>query len=192
MNYLGHFFLAQNDQDYLVGNFIADCVKGNRYLDYPARISDGILMHRNIDFFTDNHPQVRKSRQRLFPRYKHYSSVIIDMYYDHFLAINWKDYSDVSLEDFSSSIYENIEPYTDILPERSKYIFHYMKKGNWLTRYATIEGLNKSFHGLSERAKFRSDMEHATKDLQLNFGFFENEFRLFIQDAMKKFLYPAD
>jgi len=77
MNFLGHFYLSQDDPELIVGNFIADYVKGKKYQDYPSGISKGIMMHRNIDHFTDSHHLVRNGRKRLFDKYRHYSGVII-------------------------------------------------------------------------------------------------------------------
>ena len=135
VNFLGHFFLSQNSEALIVGNFIADCVKGKSYLGFPENISEGILMHRRIDAFTDQHPQVRKSRRRLFNHYRHYSSVIVDMFYDHFLALYWKEYSGIDLKTFSMDIYRILENHRHLFPEKSNYIFSYMKSDNWLLRY---------------------------------------------------------
>ncbi|NJN27309.1 MAG: DUF479 domain-containing protein [Cyclobacteriaceae bacterium] len=187
MNFLGHFYLSQHEPELIVGNFVADHVKGKKYLDYPAKISEGIMMHRYIDHYTDGHPLVRQGRQRLFDKYRHFSGVIIDMYYDHFLASLWEQYSQYSLATFANTIYNTIEAHLHILPERSKFLFPHMKSGNWLLRYATTEGLGQSLTGMSKRLHHHSKLELATEDLLEYYQEFKEEFEQFIVDIREQF-----
>ena len=105
MNFLAHLYLSKNNKNILIGNFIADAVKGKKYQNYSKEIQAGILLHREIDNYTDAHPVVRKSKQRLNKRYKHYDGVIIDILYDHFLAKNWHNYSDIPLDIYAENVY---------------------------------------------------------------------------------------
>ena len=187
MNFLGHFYLSYPDPELLVGNFIADYVKGKKYLDYPDKISEGIMMHRQIDFFTDQHPMVKQGRKRLFDKYRHYSGVIIDMYYDHFLANLWGDYSNDSLDVFANNIYKTIESYWDHLPQKSQYLFPYMKSGNWLLRYANTEGIGQSLNGMSRRLNNNSKLDQAVYQLHEFYQEFRLEFQEFIIDIRKEF-----
>ena len=187
MNFLGHFYLSQDDSELIIGNFIADHVKGNKYLNYPAGISKGIMMHRNIDHFTDSHQMVRNGRKRLFNKYRHYSGVIIDMYYDHYLANLWSDYSQDSLSAFSNQIYDTIEEYWNHLPPQAQYMFPYMKSGNWLLRYATTEGIGQSLNGMSRRLNNDSKLDQAVSQLHEFYGEFEAEFREFIVEIKNHF-----
>ncbi len=98
MNFLAHIYLSGNDTDLIIGNFIADGIKGKKYKKFSPGIQKGILLHREIDTFTDAHPIVRQSTKRLHKNYGHYSGIIVDILYDHFLAKNWSRYSDVPLE----------------------------------------------------------------------------------------------
>ncbi|MGB5463037.1 MAG: DUF479 domain-containing protein, partial [Aureibaculum sp.] len=100
MNYLAHIYLSGDDDYIKIGNFIADRVKGKEYLNYQTEIQYGILLHRQIDTFTDQHSIVKKSKLRLHERYSHYDGVIIDILYDHFLAKNWKIYSEIPLNKY--------------------------------------------------------------------------------------------
>ena len=105
MNYLAHIYLSENDEKVAIGNFISDSIRGKNYLNYPKEIQVGILLHREIDTFTDAHPIVRKSTKRLHKNYGHYAGVIVDVFYDHFLAKNWCHYSSVPLEVFIQNFY---------------------------------------------------------------------------------------
>ena len=106
MNYLAHILLSGDSEDVILGNFMADKVKGRQYLNYGRGVQIGILLHREIDSYTDSHPVFLQGKRRLFGTYRHYSSVILDMFYDHFLAANWSAYSDVPLPDFTAEFYE--------------------------------------------------------------------------------------
>ena len=94
MNFLAHIYLSGNNDLVTIGNFIADGIRGKKYLEFPIDIQTGILLHRQIDTFTDAHKTVRESTKRLHKNYSHYSGVIVDILYDHFLAKNWASYSD--------------------------------------------------------------------------------------------------
>src|SRR5690349_12341831 len=100
MNFLAHIFLSGDDPEIMVGNFIGDFVKGRNLDDrFSSGIVKGIELHRAIDEYTDSHPVVAQSKNRLRPKYRHYAPVIVDVFYDHFLAKNWKNYHPTSLED---------------------------------------------------------------------------------------------
>lgn len=188
MNFLGHFYLSKGDPELVVGNFIADFVKGKKYQNYQENIARGIIMHRNIDFFTDGHDMVRLGKKRLFPIYRHYSGVIMDMFYDHFLANLWHQFADESLEEFADDIYKIIESYWDVLPERSQFLFPYMKSGNWIVRYQTIEGVGKSLAGMAHRLNNGSKLEHAVDQLNEYYEDIKPEFEIFMNDIEKHFL----
>ena len=182
MNYLAHAYLSGEDEGILIGNFIADAVKGKTMNDYSDEVRRGIILHRFIDEFTDNHPLHKASRAKLHERYGHYSGVLIDIFYDHFLAKNWQDYSKVSLEDYTSWLYKLLEDNRQILPERIQYMLEYMIPQNWLLNYAHFEGIGRVLRGMAKRAKFESQMEHGVEELKLYYNEFEKEFRQFFPE----------
>src|SRR5690606_4476409 len=139
MNFLAHIYLSGTDKDVIIGNFIGDEVKGKSYTEYPVAIQKGLLLHREIDTFTDAQPIVRQSTKRLHYKYSHYSGVIVDILYDHFLAKNWNMYSDVSLEKFADDFYHLLEKNKAVLPPATLKMIPYMIQGNWLVSYATID-----------------------------------------------------
>lgn len=185
MNFLAHLFLSGNSEQVLIGNFIGDFVKGKKMDAFPPEVTKGIALHREIDHFTDTHPIVKESKHRLREKYRHYAGVLVDMYYDHLLARNWKDYSDISLEEFTFSSYAIIARHINVLPEKARFMFTYMKRDNWLLHYAQTEGIKKALQGMSQRTKFASGLEHGVADLVENYTLFEEEFRLFFPDLRK-------
>ena len=102
MNFLAHLYLSGDNEQIIVGNFIGDFVKGRNALQtFDPTIALGIELHRAIDQFTDTHPVVRSSKDRLRPKYRHYAGVIVDIFYDHFLARKWNDYHKTPLPEFA-------------------------------------------------------------------------------------------
>ena len=185
MNFLAHLFLSDNDAPVMVGNFIAAAVKGNHFLDYQRSIANGILLHRSIDGFTDRHPVVARSKQRLRQKYRKYAGVVVDMYYDHFLATNWSDYTNVLLETFVSETYQTLQTYASLMPERSQRTLYYMQRSNWLVGYATFDGLGRALSGLASRTRFVSHMEQAICDLRLDYPAYAQDFSAFFPDLIR-------
>ncbi|NQZ75350.1 MAG: DUF479 domain-containing protein [Ekhidna sp.] len=182
MNFLAHIFLSGSNEQVLVGNFIGDFVKGSQMKEYGEEVQNGIRLHRSIDHYTDTHPVVLESKVRLRDQFRHYAPVIVDIFYDHFLAKFWGEFSQIPLLDFTRGFYHNIEKYSEILPKGVKHMLGYMSKDNWLYNYQYIEGIDRALSGMSRRTKFESKMEHASKALEENYEAFENEFRRFFPD----------
>ncbi len=182
MNYLAHIYLSEGIEEVEVGNFFADEVKGKSYIDFSKEIQIGILLHRQIDSFTDTNVIVRQSKKRLNSRYGHYKGIIIDIFYDHFLAKNWKNFNDLPLVDFSSNFYKSLKTYYEILPERTQKIMPYIIEYDWLTNYATLEGIERVLIGMNKRTGKISQMDLAINDLNDNYLEFENDFFVFFEE----------
>jgi acyl carrier protein phosphodiesterase len=182
MNFLAHIYLSGDDDEVTLGNFFADGVKGKKYLNYPAKIQKGILLHRAIDSYTDAHPTVRQSTKRLHANYGHYSGVIVDILYDHFLAKNWLDYCDKPLADYVDDFYEVLRSNYEILPTRTKRLMPYMIADNWLLSYASVKGISTILAQMNVRTKNKSKMNLAVLELEEFYEEFEAEFRAFFSD----------
>jgi acyl carrier protein phosphodiesterase len=185
MNFLAHIFLSGNSEGLIIGNFIADSVKGSDYKNYPPEIQKGILLHRMIDTFTDTHPVVEESKKRLRVKYRKYSSVIVDIYYDHYLAINWNNYSSTKLDHYTQNIYRIIKKNHSLLPEKSAQFAKYMFRYNILEAYSTFGGIEQVLKGMAARAKFESNMEFAIEDLKEHYLLFEKEFIIFFKELQE-------
>ncbi len=184
MNFLAHIYLSFGDDEITIGNFIADSIRGNKYKHLPDRIQKGILLHREIDTYTDTHPIPRVSSKRLHQNYSHYSRVIVDIFYDHFLAKNWKQYSDTPLEIFVDKFYDLLEDNYTILPDGTKRMIPYMISDNWLLNYAKMEGISRVLNGMNRRTNNKSKMNFAILDLEKNYEAFEVEFTDFFNELV--------
>ena len=185
MNFLAHIYLS-GDNDYIkIGNFMADGIRGKHFEEFPMDIQKGITLHRAIDTFTDAHPVFRQSTKKLHARYHHYAGVIVDVFYDHFLAKNWSVYSNENLEEFIQNFYESLRKNQAVLTEKTIGFMPYMFKQNWLSSYQTIEGINSILTQMDGRTKNKSKMRFATEELQEFYTDFEEEFTTFFKDLQQ-------
>ncbi|MDO7873621.1 acyl carrier protein phosphodiesterase [Hymenobacter sp. ASUV-10] len=191
MNFLAHLLLAgpPTAPDYvglLVGQFIADSVPGRQFESYPPAVQAGIRLHRAIDTFTDQHPVVRRSTQRLREAgYGKYAGVVSDIFLDHFLAHNFREYSPESLPAFTQRIYALLKTQQALMPEHAQRTLHYMALHDWLSGYALLAGINRALNGLSQRARPGSGMETAGEELQRKYAAYEADFREFFPELQQ-------
>ncbi len=184
MNFLAHLYLAKNDPHEKIGNFIADAIKGKNYKHLPIGVQNGIIHHRAIDTFTDTHDIVKISKRRLDPKYGHFKAVIIDIIYDHYLAKNWQQYANSTLDSFTQDTYQILTDHYSILPEKTQYLLPFMKEQNWLYNYQTVEGISKILWGMNKRTKGIAQMDLAKFDLEQHYDLFEQDFTSFFKELM--------
>jgi acyl carrier protein phosphodiesterase len=183
MNFLAHAYLSGTNPKILTGNFIADFVKGKQALKaFDHDIAKGIELHRLIDEFTDGHTVVQESKKRLRPKYRHYSAVIVDVFYDHFLASNWAVYHPQPLENFAADVYRTIGAFDDIVPAGIKHMMPYMIRGNWLVNYGKMEGIGRALTGMSRRTPYESKMDESIHDLSRDYDLYKLEFEAFFPE----------
>lgn len=182
MNFLAHIYLSGENELIQIGNFMADSIRGKSYTLYSPPLIKGILLHREIDTFTDAHPIFRKSKHRLHEKYGHYSGVIMDIFYDHFLAKNWANYSSISLEQTAKAFYDNLQRHYDLLTEPVKKMMPYLISQNWLISYSTLEGLSLILYQMDHRTKKRVAMHESIVELNQFYAEFESEFTAFFEE----------
>lgn len=184
MNFLAHIYLSGDNDLIKIGNFMADGIRGKHFESYPLEIQKGIILHRAIDTFTDAHPIFRQSTKKLHEKYHHYAGVIVDVFYDHFLAKNWNTYSDEKLEKFVDRFYQSLHNNHSILSERTKGMMPYMIEQNWLVSYQTVEGINQILTQMDQRTKNESKMRFASQELTEYYSEFEAHFSEFFEELI--------
>lgn len=185
MNLLAHTALSGSSEKVLIGNFIADFIKGNQFKHYDSEIIQGILLHREIDRFTDQHPMTRQSSARLQADFGKYAPVLVDIFYDHFLAIHFQAFTDKDLQTHSQQTYEILDNNKTLLPEKVQSFLPKMITQNWLFRYSDLDGIHRALQGINQRAKFASNLDQAIQNLQSEFEAFQHDFLSFFPDIWK-------
>jgi len=181
MNFLAHIYLSYDNPELEIGNFIADSVKGNDYLKYSDNIKKGILLHRKIDSYTDNHPIIKEAKD-YFSDYKHYSGVVLDIILDHFLAKNWNQFHSTPLLDFTKEFYRSLQTHWEILPLRIQHFFPKMESQNWLFMYSSLLGISDILYQMNLRTKNISKMNFSIIELSEYYNELENLFFIFFKD----------
>lgn len=183
MNYLAHAYLSFDDDEILVGNLISDFVKGKNKFNYPERIQKGIVLHRTIDAFTDEHQATKLAKNIFRPSYRLYSGAFVDVVYDHFLAIDTNEFTEESLKIFSEKVYRTIDKYQQYLPQRFARMFPFMKLQNWLFNYRTLTGTELSFGGVVRRARYLDESKTAASLFEENYKALQACYRSFFPDV---------
>ena len=184
MNYLAHLFLSEGTPESLIGNLLGDFVKGSIENMYPKEITKGIYLHRKIDSYTDSHPVFRSSKRLISLNRRRFSGIMIDVFYDHFLAKNWSHYSNIKLKDFTNYVYQVLQDNQNILPERLKAIIPNMISRDWLASYKESAGINRAINGLSHRIKRKNNLFGGVEELFLNYQQLQADFSIFFPELI--------
>lgn len=191
MNFLAHIFLSGKSEQILVGNFIGDSIKGKHYDNYPVLVQRGITLHRFIDFYTDTHPVVQRSKFLLNSHYHKYSGVITDIFYDHFLAVSWDKFSDVPLREFIYNSYDTLIRNSYSFPKEVKRFFPFFILNNWLETYSSVNGIERVLRGMTRNTSLPDHTRFAIETLVGNYDRFDDHFLEFfpqiITEIEKKF-----
>ena len=187
MNYLAHLLLSGDNEEIIIGNYIGDAIKGKDLAAFEVGIQKGIMMHRNIDTFADGHSTFRESKKIFVPVFDKYSGVLIDVFYDHFLAKEFHQHHHVDLADFSSSTYSTLQKNSHHLPYHSTSFLEYMMKYDILKAYATIDGIQYVLKGLTRRIGGKVDLVNAIPILENNYDVLEKQFESFFAEAHPHF-----
>ena len=182
MNFLGHLYLSGDEPLVIVGNFMADAVKGGRLERYHPQLARGIRLHRAIDSFTDVHPMHRTGRERVRTHAGLYAGVVMDLFFDHLLAERWSTRHSEPLAEYAQRMYALIQTHSQHLPDRTRDMLPYMVKNDWLTGYAHIDGIGRALAGLAGRVPGGEVMVGAEQVLADHLDQYRMEFDAFIAD----------
>ena len=176
LNFLAHTYLSGCNEEIIVGNFMGDYVKGRSYLQFPELVKKGILIHRDIDSFTDMHPITRRNKQRVAARYHKYAGIITDIFYDHFLAALWDDFSDLPLQDYVSRTYDLLKRNYQVLPSAIKRWFPTFLENNWMMAYQEVDGIELVLERMAANTSLPNHAGYAVEVLREKYSTFQEDF----------------
>lgn len=188
MNFLGHLLVSGEDPSVITGNFMADGVKGRDLSAYADGLQRGIRMHRAIDTFTDTHPLTHLGRARLHAQCHHYAGVALDLFYDHAIASRWERFHPEPLPRFTHRMYTLLTAHAHLMPLPQQRMLPYMVQGDWLTSYATLEGIGRALGGLSRRVPGGEVLAGAEHILAAHLDAYRTEAEAFVQ-ALREHLH---
>ncbi len=184
MNYLFHLYLAEPTEVSLLGGMLGDFVKGRLDDRWPEGIRRGIERHRGIDSFAQGNAVIRHSLRRIDPAYRHCRPVLIDVFYDHFLAKNWPRHADIPLERFAQRFYQILETHHDLLPPALQRIAPRMIAGRWLESYRDLNTVEIVLQRLAERLSRPTPLAQGAAELRRHYREFEEDFNAFLPQAV--------
>lgn len=184
MNFLAHAFLSGGDGDILLGNLMADFLRPGTPIPPRVQVKQGVAWHYQIDRFMDSHPLVAKGRARLFAHHRHYSAVLIDLFYDHLLATSWNNWSQTPPEQFASQVYAQLTERLDDMPERMREVVLAMIEGDWLPSYAREDGIRYALTRIQRRASKGEGLGRAWDDFAASRSLYQAEFDEFLPQIL--------
>lgn len=184
MNYLAHLYLSGENSDIILGNFLGDSLKGREYLKYNKTVQKGVLLHRFIDSFTDAHSLVRKGAERLRPQYRKYAGVIVDIFYDHFLAINWEQYSNISIRDFADKMHKVLSSHYFEMPHKAQQLVPFLIQSKRLVTYESFDGIERTLKIMSIHTSLPDKTDFAMEVLYHKYNDFNEEFNVFFKEII--------
>jgi len=176
LNFLAHIYLSGDSPEVKMGNIIGDYIKGNHYNDYSGLLRKGILMHRDIDSFTDSHSIVKSTNHLFTPRLHKYSGIITDILYDHFLANHWNDFSADDFDEYVKGIYYLLKNNFNTLPMEMQGFATKCMENNWIKSYASIEGIGRVLWMMSQRTSLPDESRYAIEVLKTNYELIDSQF----------------
>jgi len=179
MNFLAHLVLSPKETDFISGNIAADFLKGSDRKFVSKGLQSGILMHRFVDQFTDTHVLVKASKGRIKNHFQLLSGVLIDVFYDHFLAKDFEHIANVSLEDFCEYIYETLEKNISELPPRLQRFVPVMIRENILFSYRNLAGIQTALTRINLRLTKKFSVRSAMAVFNDRYEALENDFRTY-------------
>jgi len=185
MNYLAHLYLSAPTEDAWLGSLLGDFVKGPLNQRYSQHITDAIALHRRIDSFTDAHPVVLRSKSRVSAVRRRYAGIMIDMFYDHFLASNWSEFHDEPIKVFTARIYEILRVRRAILPDRLNTMAPRMAQSDWLASYADIDTIHSALDRMGRRLKRENRLLDSADELREHYAELESDFRIFLPQVVQ-------
>jgi len=184
MNYLMHLHLSDPEPLVRLGNLMGDFVKGRlEKTPYSPDIVHGLRQHRIIDSFSQTSPAVNASRNRIDARFSYFRGIMIDVFYDHFLASNWEQHASGTLVQFANETYRMLEEHHDILPQQLQNIVPRMIQYNWLVSYREVEVMERALARIGQRLKRENPLAEGYGELLKHYDELEEDCAQFLIEA---------
>ena len=183
MNWLAHVFLSEPNVEFQLGNLLADVVRGAQRDAMSANFLRGAACHKAIDAFTDAHPVVKHSRARIGSEHRRFSGVLVDVFYDYYLARNWERYSPIGLEAYTADFYARVQAHPLELPPDARLLLERMIRHDLLGSYVRVEGVERALRRIStylnSRWRKQFALDQGVRDLVAHEAAFAADFREF-------------
>ncbi len=188
MNFLGHLYFSGTDKELMHANLYGDFVRGSKLDHYPDIIQKGIVLHRQIDFYIDNHAAVKKLKHALMHELPKIGPVAIDLFFDHLLAKNWSAFHQDDYGAYLRDFYAHNTIHYNHYPTTFMEFMEKLRLHQWMNHYPTKFGLEKSCEGVSKRISFETNLAQAPVIFDQRESEIKDAFLRYMEDAQKEFL----
>jgi acyl carrier protein phosphodiesterase len=183
MNYLAHVFLSHQTPDAIVGAMLGDFVKGRTVDGWGEGVHTAIRLHRAVDCFTDRHPLTLASRTLVSTERRRFAGILVDVFYDHFLARHWSRLHPLPLVQFTQTVYSALWSRRSEFPPRLQRILPWMVRDDWLASYADVAAVDAALQGLARRFRYAEragGLANGVSELENNYAALEKNFLEFV------------
>ncbi|MFC3094923.1 DUF479 domain-containing protein [Alteromonas sediminis] len=185
MNYLGHLYFAQSTADSHMGSLLGDFRRGVDISQFNTATLKALENHYKVDKFTDSHPNVLASKRLFRPENRRFSTVALDILYDHFLIRHWSDYHNQALPHFTTASYSLLKKRVPVMPPRMKAVVLHMIENDGLSVYRTMQGVDKAIQHVANRIRFANTFATCTDDIMQHYDALLDHFLVFLPALIK-------
>ncbi|MGL4206700.1 MAG: ACP phosphodiesterase [Aeromonadaceae bacterium] len=186
MNFLAHILLAGEEPAMMVGGVLGDFFKGPLPGHLPHNLALGVRLHRAIDVYTDQHPCFMASRNRVSSARRRYAGIMVDLFYDHFLARQWHRYTSHTLADYTQHFYECTPDFSPWLPSELLTMLERMRRHDWLASYQESAAIGRALDNIAQhRIRRENPLRGAGEELLTHYGAFEADFLAFFPELLR-------
>lgn len=185
MNWLAHLYLSEPDAGFRIGNLLPDMVSMAALADLPETWRRGVDQHYRIDACTDAHPLVRGCFGRFQPPLRRFAGILTDVFFDHCLALDWRQFSSAELSTFTAEVYASFDSHSDLIPPEARPVLERMREEDWLGSYQTIPGIEGILHRMSRRLRRPVNLSAAIPVLEAHYDAFRADFHAFFPELRR-------
>lgn len=182
MNYLMHLYLSEAAPESLAGNMMGDFVKGRLDERYPPGIRRGIELHRRIDSFASENSRFIRSKRRIDPSFGHFRGVLVDIFYDHFLARHWEEYAVTPFREYVRQCSAILAAHATAMPERLQQLLPRIFSDDWVLTYHRRDGIAAVLERMAKRVSRPNRLAAGIGELDLHYDGLLEDFRLFLPE----------
>lgn len=160
----------------MIGGLLGDFVKGPLTGQYPRQVEQGIVLHRRIDAWVDEQPEVRQAISRFQPPWRRFGGIFVDICYDHFLATSWQHYHSQPLPEYAAQFYRQLQRHYAWLPEGARRFADHAPQVALLENYVGTDAIANALIRIGKRLRQPIALENAYPLLQQDLTTLRQEF----------------
>jgi acyl carrier protein phosphodiesterase len=177
VNWLAHLRLSPSTPLVRLGNLAGDFVRGVDVRTLHPELQRGVALHRAIDRFVDDHAATRRARERLDPAVRRFGGVLVDVFFDHFLARDWDRLGGPTpLRAWLRDVHADLRAHLPLLPPDLQRVAPRFAADGWLEGYTTVDGIDRVLRLMARRIARPTPLGDGAAQLRANYGALGDDF----------------